>query len=78
MLANISESTVCARNDFGGPFCQLDKSMTHALCAAVSYISPILSLGSGSHVGREFSQSLATRILASVMRFYGDNRSGYT
>ena len=58
--------------------CQLDKSLTHALCAAVSYISRILSLGSGSHVGGEFSQSLGARILASVMGFYGDNRSDYT
>ena len=58
--------------------CQLDKSLTHAFCAAVSYISRMLSLGSGSHVGGEFSQSLGARILASVMGFYGDNRSDYT
>ena len=69
---------VCAGNDLGGPLGQLDKSLTHALCAAVSYISPILSLGSGSHVGGELSQSLGARILASVMCFYGDNRSDYT
>ena len=54
---------VCARNDLGGPFCQLDKSLTHALYTAV----PILSLGFGSHVGMELSKSLGARILASVI-----------
>ena len=69
---------VCVRNNLGVPLCQLDKSLTHALCAVVSYISPILSLGSGSHVGGELSQSLGARILASVMCFYGDNRPDFT
>ena len=62
----------------GGPLCQLDKSLTHALYTAISYVSPILSLGFGSHVGMELSISLGARILASVMCVCGDNRFDYT
>ena len=69
---------ICARTDLGVPLCQSDKSLTHAFCTAVSYVSPTLLLGFGSHVGGELSQSLGARILASVMCFYGDNRFEYT
>ena len=64
---------VCARNDLGVPLCQSGESLTHALCTAVSYVSPILSLGFGSHVGGELSKTLGARILAKAMCFYGDN-----
>ena len=69
---------VCARKDLGVPLCQSDKPLTHALCTAVSYVSPILSLGFGSHVGGELSQSFGARMLVPVMCFHGDNHFEYT
>ena len=70
---------VCVRNGLGGPLCQSDSFLIHTFCTAVSYVKPVLSLGFESHVGGEFSNSLGTRILASVMCFVKTKcRFGYT